>query len=234
MTKLVAVRLSVLPSTLLTGLIHYWTLDETSGTRVDCVGGLDLSPVNSASYAAGKIGNAAALELDTSDYLSSSTVEQMSCDWTIAGWFYPESLGAVGTYRTFLRNGGTWGGGGGVDMKIAYNNQFACCLAKGDDSTSACTHAPGIVVGAWNFVAFRNDNAAMTIYARRDLTDALPHLYGFTMLTTTQAVRFGIGQAGGQMFDGLIDEVGWWSRQLSDAELVTLYNGGAGLTYPFT
>lgn len=229
-----AVRLTVPRPTLPTGLIHYWTMDETTGDRVDSVGGLDLTPVNSATYGAGKLGNALDLDLDTSDYLTSSTVEQMSCDWTIAGWFWPESLGELGTYRTFFKNGGSWGGGGGPDMKIAYNNQFACCLAQGTNNEGSCTHAPGIVVGAWNFVAFRHDNTNHIIYARTNLTDAAPHPYDFTMSTTTMAVTMGRGTPLGQMFDGLIDEVGWWSRMLLDEELVLLYNGGAGMTYPLT
>ena len=33
--------------------------------------------------------------------------------------------------------------------------------------------------------------------------------------------------------DGLIDEVGLWRRVLTPAERTTLYNCGAGLTYPF-
>jgi hypothetical protein len=34
--------------------------------------------------------------------------------------------------------------------------------------------------------------------------------------------------------DGIMDEMGVWSRDLTDAEITTLYNGGAGLQYPFT
>jgi hypothetical protein len=33
--------------------------------------------------------------------------------------------------------------------------------------------------------------------------------------------------------DGQIDEVGIWSRALSSTEVTKLYNGGAGLQYPF-
>lgn len=35
-------------------------------------------------------------------------------------------------------------------------------------------------------------------------------------------------------FDGLIDEVGIWSRAIDSTEVTSLYNGGAGLQYPFT
>jgi len=35
-------------------------------------------------------------------------------------------------------------------------------------------------------------------------------------------------------FDGLIDEVGIWSRALNSTEVSELYNSGSGLAYPFT
>lgn len=36
-----------------------------------------------------------------------------------------------------------------------------------------------------------------------------------------------------EYFFGIIDEIGIWSRALSAAEVAALYNGGAGLAYPF-
>ena len=35
-------------------------------------------------------------------------------------------------------------------------------------------------------------------------------------------------------FDGIIDEVGIWSRVLTGAEVTTLYNSGNGIQYPFS
>lgn len=48
--------------------------------------------------------------------------------------------------------------------------------------------------------------------------------------------QFDIGSANGlrtyrYAFDGKVDEVGIWSRKLSDDEITELYNKGAGLTY---
>lgn len=36
-----------------------------------------------------------------------------------------------------------------------------------------------------------------------------------------------------QYFNGSIDEVGIWSRELTSGEVTSLYNAGAGLQYPF-
>jgi len=34
-------------------------------------------------------------------------------------------------------------------------------------------------------------------------------------------------------YNGVIDEVGFWTRALSQPEIQSLYNSGAGITYPF-
>jgi Concanavalin A-like lectin/glucanases superfamily len=41
------------------------------------------------------------------------------------------------------------------------------------------------------------------------------------------------GDTGGAAFYGCIDEVGYWNRVLTAAEIAQLYNGGIGLSYPF-
>ena len=42
------------------------------------------------------------------------------------------------------------------------------------------------------------------------------------------------GYYGSNFFNGALDEVGIWRRVLTANEITTLYNGGAGLSYPFT
>ena len=50
---------TVSSSSLLTNLVAYWKLEETTGTRMDSVGASHLSPVNAPGSGAGKLGNAA-------------------------------------------------------------------------------------------------------------------------------------------------------------------------------
>ena len=37
-----------------------------------------------------------------------------------------------------------------------------------------------------------------------------------------------------QAFDGMMDEIGVWSRALTATEVTELYNSGNGLAYPFS
>ena len=36
-----------------------------------------------------------------------------------------------------------------------------------------------------------------------------------------------------RILDGSVDELGLWNRVLTSGEMTNLWNGGAGLTYPF-
>jgi hypothetical protein len=42
-----------------------------------------------------------------------------------------------------------------------------------------------------------------------------------------------IGRGEGKYLDGVMDELGIWSRALTSTEVTSLYNGGSGLQYPF-
>lgn len=44
-------------------------------------------------------------------------------------------------------------------------------------------------------------------------------------------VQMGTYQRNNDWYDGLIDEVGVWSTDLSDSQITTLYNSGSGLAY---
>ena len=76
----------------------FWKLNELSGTRYDeTVNKNNLTDNNTVLYAAGKIGNAADFELDTSEYLSITDAAQTGLDITgeisITFWIKLESIG---------------------------------------------------------------------------------------------------------------------------------------------
>ena len=50
---------------------------------------------------------------------------------------------------------------------------------------------------------------------------------------TAHPFRLGAGNDSGPFYEGMIDELGIWHRYLSQGEVESLYNGGAGTTHPF-
>jgi len=68
----------------------------------------------------------------------------------------------------------------------------------------------------------------------RDTTGSTVTTMTNSMLGENNEFCLGAREAGNQPFTGMLDECAVWSRELTAAEVTTLYNSGAGLTYPFT
>lgn len=93
---------------LLTDLVAWWSLDETSGTRVNAhnPGTYDLTDNNTVGYDTGVVGNAASFVGANSEFLSRNDCPlDMTQDWTIAGLFSGVSTTAgwwgTGTNQNF-------------------------------------------------------------------------------------------------------------------------------------
>lgn len=88
----------------------------------------------------------------------------------------------------------------------------------------------------WHHIVATASDAANQVYFYKDGVQLTP-TSGATVGTlssgnSTNPTRFGYSAAGAWIGD--MDELGFWSRALAPSEVLELYNGGAGLTYPFT
>lgn len=233
-------------ASLTTSLVSYWKMDEASGTREDIHGPNDLTAngTGGVGSATGKINSAADFELSDSDYLSIADASQtgldFSGDMSASFWLNIESApasgedftvfskgsGADGAYAlTYSNVGGTpklnfWifdSGNPSENINMLVNQTF---------STATWYH---VVV---TFTA-STDTAEFFVNGS-SLGTASNSLYSGT--TNNSALPFNIGryQAGNRYFDGLIDELGMWSKVLSGSEITDLYNSSNGLPYSET
>lgn len=87
--------------------------------------------------------------------------------------------------------------------------------------------------GNWHMITFKSaggTNGAVAIF-----TDGVSRNTGtLTLNTSNQVTRWGVRTDDTSHSTIAIDEIGVWSRAISDAEITELYNNGGGLTYPFT
>lgn len=195
------------PSSLLTGLVAYYKLD---GNATDSGGsGRDLTP-SGATYGAGKIGQCLTGGLASRTPLGGLTAGQ---PLTVAAWLKPAS-DFPDTFAGVSFPGaasGVFGDGGGN-------------IALG---TFGSAGSSPVVVGVWKlFTAAWNGTDVFGYVNAAELAtapEAPPDV-------TADEFRLFVGG------EGLvsIDEAGVWSRALTPAEVAALYNGGAGLTYPFS
>ena len=215
-------------STLLTGLVSWWDLDEESGVRADSViaTGNDLTDINTVGYTAGKIGNAASFVSANAEhlYLASSPIAVSSGDtYTFAGWVKP----AAGKYCGIIRvdfYAILQAGAVGTSLFVT-GYSYDGAAAK---SVSAYT---GIPHGNWIFLVseITQPGTVKLWYNGDNLIGESASLASFLAPNHMHINEKDNGQKG----DGEVDLVGIWNRVLTADERTELYNLGAGKDYPF-
>lgn len=215
---------------LLTDLVSYWKLDESSGNAADSVGSNTLTNNGTVTYAAGKINNGAVLN-GSSQYFTNASPTGITCAtaFSFSIWLNPNDFDASGgigqrffwryidanTIMMFLTNTD-----GTVEAKIRksgvnYN-------VKTNTTISAATLT--MITITWD------GTSSLKIYKNTTDVSTAGGDPGYGAVTT---VNFVIGRRSTESagyYDGMLDEMGFWSRALSGSEITQLYN----LQYPFS
>lgn len=211
-------------SSLATNLVSYWELEEASGTRVDSHGSNDLSDNATVLQGTGIQGNCADLSDSTSEYLSFASSSTFVYDGasarSLSFWFYPHSVTGVNTVVS------CWGGGSTQNW-IVYTN--GSNIVAGVESNGALiTATSAATINAWHHV----------VLLMKASGSAELYVNGVSKGTGTPAgsaganAPFYIGQnSSSNYYDGLVDEVGWWTTELSSGDVASLYNSGSGIPY---
>ena len=217
-------------SSLLTGLVSWWSMDETSGNRADSHGSNTLTDNNTVTYDTGKISNASQYTAANSEYLEITTNPfDFTQDYTVAGWFYRSATG-LGTLVQ-------------CSSGLIANVYFICEMEATTDikcywgrvgNYTIVASSVSAPTGGWYFVEVSfiassktcrlavNNSAQVTAIRPSDPSPSSPQF------------RFGWWNAGGgnRYLTGLLDEWGVWSRILTADERNSLWNGGSGIGYP--
>ena len=217
-------------SSLLTGLVAWWSLDETSGTRADSHNSYDLSVVTgTGSYAAGVVANA--FDTDVAGTPGTLGITDAAAEWTDIADTTMTFCGWV-KLRVGTGNDGLWGKwGGGQNSYLLWTGTNTIKWGYTVD-TAACTVSQ--TPGTWYFVEAYHDADAnemgLSLNRGTYATKAVPS--GFATSTAGFAVgtyQYGLASL---VSDSLIDELAAWSRRLTTDELDELYNSGSGIAYP--
>lgn len=146
--------------------------------------------------------------------------------YTVAGWFYFDSLTASDTIARKLT--------GTSDVMIQWRlrsadaNQMVAFI--GSTSTYCQTTADHLTTGAWTHLALVYDGGQanadrVTFYQNgAEVACSVNGTIPTTVATlNTAEIRIGDGASG---MEGNVDELAIWARALSGAEVTTLYNSG--------
>lgn len=214
---------------LIDNLVSYYKLDEASGNRADSHGANTLTDVNTVGSATGIINLGGDFESGNNEYLSTTTpFTTATTNFSVSLWFKPESIGA---YQSIIQNGrqaNFW------NILVTSGGVFEFFEDNIVEYASSSTLSAGVMYhlvciktgdGANNISFYVNGSASGTASAGSIST---PTTAGYIGVYTTTGSSF-------QYYtDGIIDEVGFWSRAITSTEVTSLYNGGAGFAYPFS
>lgn len=229
-------------STLTTGLVSYWEMEEASGTRFDAHGTHDLTDNNTVGQTTGQVGDAADLESANSEYFSVADHADFDVTDTFsyALWFKPESLATTLNSQRLLMKGNLGGDGNGGYRLTYYNASGSNKLlmqiwdSSNTDEQWNTTNAQITSAGTWYFVA-------VTVEA--STSSCTFYIDGSSVGTSNiGGSATGIGANSGSLYigsfegssgyvDGVIDQVGFWNKVLTSGEVSDLYNSGNGLVY---
>lgn len=223
---------------LIDNLAFGYKLDEASGNALDVLGVTDLTENGSPGSAAGKVGNCRTFNGPGSQYFtvaSSSVVQFGDINMTIAAWVQIASR--YGSQDIISKDNGSsireyiigYGGSGDGFRFVVFD------AATGTTFTQLYATTFGSPpLNTWCLVIFRHDsvNNTLSIQVNNGAVDSVSYSAG--IFSGSAAFRLGGRQDPGAEWNGLIDEVYVWKgRVLTLDDATALWNGSAGLLYPF-
>lgn len=205
---------------LIDNIAGYWKLDESSGNAADATGGGTTLSNSNVSYSAGKINNGANFNGSNSSLAASSSIS--SGPFSLGFWFKTSS-----SSQQVLFNNPDFPGGSSTQGYVLINaGQLTAISGSGGSSLTSplSTYSDG----NWHYCVYTCGAGTGRLYVDGTQVSTASQ----TQLAFNYYPFLGRNNNGNYL-NGSLDEVGVWSRVLSASEVTELYNGGAGLQYPF-
>ena len=213
-------------------IVAYWRLDETSGTRYDATGkGHTLTPNGAPVVVPGILGNCFDSQASASVYLGTTEVADFrpgANPFSVQAWL---QLDVVTAAAQFI---GCWTSTGNLrGWSLLGDTGPTMGFRLSPDGTTVYTansNAAPAMHPAWNHYVGVYTGSKIYLYENGVLaTDQVTYSSGVYAGATPLRVS---SYPSGSPVNARIDEVGFWNRALTLAEIQTLYNGGNGLAYP--
>lgn len=200
------------------GIQAYYTFDGTYGIDQDddYYATYNATSFNGAGSTTGIIGSAYDFELGDNDYIDYPTTffNAYESDFSYSFWVKPETCGYSNSRVIFK--------GGSYSIQI-YGDEIRE-ESSGGSANQSCS------VGVWQHIVVTYDFSGTTYYMYKNGNIAGVTSGGSSSPTdNANALTLGNRNDHIKPYDGVLDEVGFWNRILTDQEIQDLYNSGAGL-----
>lgn len=216
---------------LYTNMVGYWSLDETSGTRLDSLGVSHLADKNTVANNTGVLGNAAQFLRANSERLTiadSATLSVSDIDFYMWGWVY--ATDDDGNTHCIVSKGGSSGDRAFALQLDWGDNRFEFTVWNSSDVSTVVNSSVTVSTNTWYFVEAWHNAASNIIGVAVNGTDTTAaHTTGVKNDTS----QFTIGALGFTNYlTGRVDEVGFLKNYIPDSTRRTwLRNSGAGRTF---
>ena len=225
-------------SAITTSMINLWKGD---GDFIDSIGGLTgTSPSTSApTFTTGKIGTSAFTFDGVNDYIEVPTGSlKFTGDFSISMWVKATNWTSS---RTLISNadinnvGNKWNG-----WQIIVNTSGMVSFSQANNGVwnASLSSSVPLVAGVWSLVTVTRTSTTSTMYINGSKVGSVANTisinYSAINFPYIGSYRYLSGYPLQQCFLGSLDEIGIWSRGLTDSEVIGLYENGNGQPYPYT
>lgn len=214
------------------GLISYWKFDETSGNTAVDSKGVSNGVVTSAQIVDGKVNKAREIAATGSKIVVADAAAYAGSYFTVAGWVKPQEFGNNNFASIFSRRNAANNQG----MTLEYSGyqdagagQLQCVVFLNGDLGNGVgvtnTNPAKLNINQWNHVACSYDGSAVKVYINGVIAGTS---------TKTGTMRNGSGMEikigqnlleATKSLNGTVDELAYWDRPLTQAEITTLASG---------
>lgn len=219
---------------LATNLVSYYKLDSTA----DSVGSNTLTNNGTVTFGTGKLGNAAVFTSSSQSLsLASSVFDFERTDsFSFSTWIY---LNGLTTTQMIISKQGNSSPYKGYNFAVTSSGQIDVELINdgGSNFIAGVTATGLITTGKWFHVAMVYSGTSLLSGIIIYINGIAYSVSGSGTLSSSikNSSPFNIGNRSTfTNFDGLIDEVGIWSRALTADEISQIYNSNRGNAYPLT
>ncbi len=214
-------------SSLLSDLAAYWKLDDL--TWPDSVSSNNLTNNGSVTVGTPKVG-AGSAEFDGSGQSLSVSASNAYDNISFSAWVYAvdtASLHVIFSQYTSATSG-----------FCVWINADALSIRDDIDSSDITRYSTAVSVNTWYHVVCTIDGSASNeqqLWLNGGLVGSgATSTLGFSTIGGEFVLGARRSSDGQWAFDGRIGPVGIWKRVLTSGEISDLYNGGSGLSYPFS
>lgn len=204
-------------SPLLTGLLAYWNLDNNSW--LDSSGnGRTLLNNNGVTNSSGIINDGAIF--DETNWLKANTNINFGANATICAWV---KTTIDSGYRVIFASNEN----DDNNFQVVFNPSGQIYFEGG--VVGPITSTPSYNDDNWHFVVLKYGSGTIEL----SIDNVSIGTDSYTYPDENVGFFIGANNNGDSTYIGRIDEVGAWNRALTGEEITSLYNAGAGKTYPF-